>query len=821
VASRRTSSKLARLLRVAALVVASVWAAPAAALSVDLASSGPSVVGDPHTFTATVTEATGALQFQWKFFDADEPHTGGASTAWTYTEPGHYLVEVEVTDASGASASDLLPHLAHYPLTPKRPTSSTSIIYDAARNRIYSVNQDNDTITSIDPEKLTKVAELPVYRKPESLALAPDGKLWVVHQDDYAIAIIDPDRFVVERGFRLPYASQPVAVAMSPSADAAYISLMAVGKLLKLDPLTGAVLAEADVGPKPRAIAVSHDGAQVYVTRFVSPNEGGEVVKLDARTMQVSTRILLKLDNETMYSSTEGRGLPNHLFSVGLTPDGRQAWVPSKKDNIVRGQLRDGAKLSPDQIVRPLVSMIDVGTAQELFERRIDLDDRSPPLHVEFTPRGDLAILALGGTNHIEIRSVYHPADVFSTILEAGAFPRATVLTPSGRLFVQAWLSREVIAYDMSAALQRNSTDTPLELARIACVASEKLSTQVLLGKKVFHDSADRRMTNEGYVTCGACHFEGTDDGRVYDFSDRGEGLRNTLSLLGRAGTKQGPLNWSGNLDEVQDFEHQIREMFSGKGFIPDELFHSGTKDQPLGEPKAGLSPELDALAAYVGSLERVNPSPHRNPDGTLTTAGVAGEALFFKLGCDFCHGGATMTDSAEKLLHDVGTLGPNSGSRAGAPLLGLDTPTLLGVWETPPYLHDGSAATLRDVLTTSNTTGLHGYVAGLAAEQLDQLVAYLLQIDDEIPTPTLPFEPPRPSPVGGAGGQGAGGAPPTSGAGGKPPLSSAPPAAPSSSCTCRLGLSAGDAGSDLHSALFLAGLLGAAALRRRRSALC
>jgi cytochrome c peroxidase len=819
VARRRSLSLLPRLARGAALVITLVWAAPAAALSVELTDPGPSVVGAPHAFKVVVSEASGEVQYQWQYSSEGEFQPGAADSAFAFTQPGHVAVRVEVTDASGASAGDFLTHLVHLPLTPKRPTSSTSIIYDPARNRVYSVNQDNDTVTSVDPDQLVKVAELPVYRKPEALALTPEGKLWVVHQDDYAIAVIDPAQFAIETGFRLPYASQPVGLAMSPTGDAAYVTLMALGKLLKLDPKTGAVMAEADVGPKPRGIAVSHDGAQVYVTRFISPDAAGEVVKVDAATMQVSTRILLRLDNETEYASTAGRGLPNHLFSIGLTPDGGQAWIPSKKDNIVRGLQRDGESFAPDQIVRPLVAVIDVAMAQEIYERRVDLDDRSPPLHVEFTPFGDIAILALGGTNHIELRSVYNPGAVFSTIAEAGSFPRATVLTPSGRLFVQSWLSREVIAYDMSATVNKHSKSTPIELGRIASVGSEKLSAQVLLGKKVFHDAFDKRMSSEGYVTCGACHFEGTEDGRVFDFSDRGEGLRNTLSLLGRGGTKQGPLNWSGTLDEVQDFEHQIREMFSGKGFLPDDVFHSGTKDQPLGEPKAGLSPELDALAAYMGSLEHVNPSPYRNSDGTLTAAAVAGKALFTKLGCDFCHGGTAQTDSASGLLHDVGTIGAKSGSRAGGPLLGLDTPTLLGVWETPPYLHDGSAATLRDVLTTSNATGLHGYIAALAPEEVDQLVAYLQQIDDDTPTPTLPFEPARPDPSAGAGGQaGAGGAAPLSGAGGKPPVQGAPGDAPSSSCTCRLPSSAGGGGADLQRALLLAGVLGAAARRRRRA---
>ena len=223
-----------------------------------------------------------------------------------------------------------------------------------------------------------------------------------------------------------------------------------------------------------------------------------------------------------------------------------------------------------------------------------------------------------------------------------------------------------------------------------------------------------------------------------------------------------------------------------------------------------------------------MNRSPYRNPDGSLTAAAVAGKASFLKLGCDFCHSGAAQTDSAERQLHDVGTIGPNSGSRAGSPLLGIDTPTLLGVWETPPYLHDGSAPTLRDVLTTSNTTGLHGYVAALTSSQVDELVAYVQQIDDEIPAPTLPFEPARPAPVGGGGGQAnggqggdgrgggaqAGGPSSTSGSGGTP---ATPAAAPTASCACKLSSSPPERGALLGWAAGVASLVGAATRRRRR----
>ena len=47
--------------------------------------------------------------------------------------------------------------------------------------------------------------------------------------------------------------------------------------------------------------------------------------------------------------------------------------------------------------------------------------------------------------------------------------------------------------------------------------------------------------------------------------------------------------------------------------------FNTGTRSQPLGDRKAGVSADLDALAAYVASLNQFDPSPRRNADGTLS----------------------------------------------------------------------------------------------------------------------------------------------------------------------------------------------------------
>ena len=100
------------------------------------------------------------------------------------------------------------------------------------------------------------------------------------------------------------------------------------------------------------------------------------------------------------------------------------------------------------------------------------------------------------------------------------------------------------------------------------------------------------------------------------------------------------------------------------------------------------------------------------------------------------CHSGVKFTDSATAGLHDIGTLKPTSGSRLGGPLLGIDTPTLRGVWATAPYLHDGSAPTLGAAVAA------HSGVS-LSATDLGNLVAYVEQIGGQEITAPLPNNPP------------------------------------------------------------------------------
>jgi mono/diheme cytochrome c family protein len=282
-------------------------------------------------------------------------------------------------------------------------------------------------------------------------------------------------------------------------------------------------------------------------------------------------------------------------------------------------------------------------------------------------------------------------------------------------------MDRTVGIFDVGDLTARGQW-TAVQVGALTAIATEKLPANVLAGKQIFYDARDTRLARDSYMSCASCHNDGGHDGRVWDLTGMGEGLRNTINLRGTAAA-QGRLHWSSNFDEVQDFEGQIRTLAGGTGLMSDTDFNTGTRSLPLGDPKAGLSADLDALAAYVASLNQFGRSPNRNADGTLTTAGSAGKQVFRASNCAACHSGTAFTDSSTNVLHDIGTLKPTSGSRLGGPLTGIDTPTLRDTWKTAPYLHDGSAATLDAAISA------HSGVT-LTTTELTNLAAYVGQID-------------------------------------------------------------------------------------------
>lgn len=700
----------------------------------DFNQGAPVLVNSNVNLTLTVSNLTGfTLEHAWEFGDGT-PLTSFStttSTAHTYTNAGNFVVTVHTrivgqTTVYKATGVQVV-HRA-IPATP--PVHSSSIVYDAANLRVWNVNPDNGTVTAIHATNYTKLFETAAGTHPKALALGPGNTLWVVNKSSASISVLNRANGAVLATHALPYASAPVGIVVNEAAARAYVSLEALGQVAELDTATGAMLRTVNVGPWPRGLALDPLAGTLWVARFISPDDAGKVTAVNLGSFAVSNVVSLALVNEPD-TPTSGSGLPNYLGPLAISPDYSHLFVPAKKDNIQRGILRNGLPLTFEHTMRSMASSIDLATRTETTSRRLDLDNSDFATCVAYSPLGNQMFFAANGSATIWAVDAYtsQVGDAF-TFGSGGMAPDGLALSADGkRLFIHNFMSRNVTVFNSTVACGSICGTAPL-LATVSTVATEALSPQVLRGKQLFYDSEDTRLSSDSYMSCASCHLDGGHDGRVWDFTGFGEGLRNTIDLTGR-GAGHGPVHWSANFDEVHDFEGQIRNLGGGTGLMSDADFNTGTISQPLGQSKAGFSSDLDALAAYVASLTSAGKSPHRQTNGSLTAPAIAGREVFRQQNCASCHNSAAFSDSASLVRHDVGTLLPSSGQRLGGELDGLDTPTLRGLWQTAPYLHDGSAPMLRDVLVGKNIAGKHGWLFGLSETELDQLVAYLQQIDD------------------------------------------------------------------------------------------
>lgn len=180
---------------------------------------------------------------------------------------------------------------------------------------------------------------------------------------------------------------------------------------------------------------------------------------------------------------------------------------------------------------------------------------------------------------------------------------------------------------------------------------------------------------------------------------------------------------------------HVAREIYTGDGpvsywnayvAITQMHGHGRFVDERIGlavnNPPDLVSSKLAALRAYQLSLEKPRPIP-----GTFDeVAARRGRAVFEMSGCARCHLGERLTDVNTGRLHAAAEVGQDPAYAERSATKQYRTTPLRGLWNPPlltgPYFHDGSAATLEDVV--------EHYVShlglSLSTQQKSDLVEYL-----------------------------------------------------------------------------------------------
>lgn len=652
----------------------------------------------------------GELEYRFDFGDGT-PRTEWSATntaTYTYSNPGHYPAKVQVRDSGGLTETSILSLTVTNETAANPPPRSSPVTLDETRRILWTVNPDNNTVTAVDADTPTVEFETAVGEDPRSVSADASGNAWIACHKGDRIDIVNTSGNLID-SVQLDYGDGPFGIIASPDGSTLYASLYNSGELIRIDATTRSITGRISLGSTPRAMSLSPDGTTLYISRFISAKDYAEVWKASTDNFTLTGTFRLdKLGNDDHRDTTaEGKGTPNYLAGLAVSPDGSRLLVASTKVNSEKGLLT-GPDLDPDNTVRNLLSVIDTTNGEAIHS--IDIDNSESASSVCFSPLGDYFFVTLQGNNDIIVFDYFSLDDAsglgsFISRQKIGSAPQGLCVDPAtDRLFAKNYLSRDLTVFELEGFNSRGEADFPQ--STVSTVGSETLDAQLLLGKQIFYHGSDPRMSGEGYLSCATCHIDGSHDGRTWDFTGRGEGLRNTTALNGRSGTGQGNVHWTANFDEIQDFEHDIRGAFGGTGFLSNEQFEA--TNTPGGAPKASLNEDLDALAAYVSSLthEAIPRSPHRNSNGDLTSTAMAGRSVFQSNGCTACHSGTEMTDTT---LHDVGTLRTTSGKRLGQTLPGIETPTLRGLWESAPYLHNGSASELKEVFVTAGGTVIPG----------------------------------------------------------------------------------------------------------------
>lgn len=666
------------------------------------ADPGPDrYAGAGELITLDGSASTGAATYQWFFGDGrawPAPRPTATATV-TYSAPGRYRAVLTVFDTSGNRRSRGVLISVTHPVT-FRPSYNNTIAKDGRRAAV--VSPDSNELVLVDLSTPRVIDRIRTESTPRSVT-AFAGGFAVSCQDAGVVQLVSSNAQITT--IRLPRGSRPFGLAAAGAS--LWVTLQGLGEIAEIQ--GSRVVRRLPAVEDARGIAILPDG-RIAVSRWRSIDGEGLIVAVDPTNGAIE-RWTLAFDPQ-IGSDTEIGGVPTYLDQILVSPNGKEIAIPSLQANLGEGTYRSQRPLSHETTVRAIVSFLELPSGAEQFERRKQFDDRGFAGSAVWSSRGDYLFVAMRGNGTIE-RFDRLDSNLSGTILDVGFAPAGLLLDGDTTLLADVYLSRELQIYDVT-----NFDDLPVPEHRLPIVSSEPLDPQILRGKILFNNSNDPRISRDGYVTCSVCHLDGDSDSLVWDFTDRGEGLRNTISLLGKSGA-DGPIHWSGNFDEIQDFEHDIRGAFAGTGLMDDADYHSGTRDRTLGDPKAGASADLDALAAYVSSLSTELESPH--------APNARGAQVFSSAGCIACHSGPRLTDSTftsstTPLLHDVGTISAASGRRLNGPLTGIDTPSLRGVFHSAPYFHDGSAATLSEVLAR--------HAAQLSPADRADLEAHLRAID-------------------------------------------------------------------------------------------
>jgi YVTN family beta-propeller protein len=534
--------------------------------------------------------------------------------------------------------------------------------------------------------------------------------------------------------------SEPIGVLVSPDDANVFVACAQDDEVVELRAGDLGLVGSAPCPRKPWALAWAADGETLLATHLLGP--GVSAFATGPLALQATFRLADGPPQGDPEDPTEPHGQVRGVYDAVVRPGTSELWVA----HLMLGTDTPQPALDFQETVFPSLSLLDTA-GNQLARLSVQAnpgdgeafgDVISGPRALTFSGDGKLAFVVDADSEDVLVVDAERRVEAELVRPLPGHLPEGIVWA-AGEIYVEERNTEDIAAFRVTESDAGVSVvaDGPA----FPSLAADPMPATLRLGQRMFYsaNSDDLPLTQNHWVACASCHLEGRSDAVTWRFA---QGPRDTPTNAGGL-LDTGFLFRTADRTRVQDYWHTIDVEQGGSFNI----------DQP------SQAPLLDALADYVNDAIPTPAAPstdatHAIQGQPLATLRAQGESVFTQSGCGDCHYGAAKTDSAAGnsqldltgpvvssltpggvLLHDVGTCvttGPWTdvahedidGDARGA--CAFDTPALRGLSDSAPYLHDGSAATLDDVIPVMLAATAGQPAPALSAADQRALVEYL-----------------------------------------------------------------------------------------------
>jgi hypothetical protein len=604
-------------------------------------------------------------------------------------------------------------------------TGSQAMVASSDYDALYVANVDHGTVTRVDPEA-GRYDTFEVGLEPTRIARA-GTRVFVTLRGERAVAVLNEKGSSLELETKIQVGAEPFGIVANEKGDRVYVASSLSMRVDEIDAEGLTILRSFPMPAEPRWLSLHPSNDVLYVGSPYSQ----DLIWVDLGTDAVNTT---PLPEQAIPSG--GTLTPRITGDMSVSPSGYELampglyvdnttpiddTIPPPPQGYYGGDIgTGGGRITPVLVVIP-TSNEGEPLQDYAFALMISgLTLNGYPVAATFNPEGTTVYAPIEGAGGVVVTQIdgsdandenvlekFFEGGVASPttfnvnpiqpVINTGAGPRSVVFLGKQTAYSYAFIDNLVANVNAKSVQAAFDGDTAvlfrsegIETSRRVQLASSTLDPVLEEGRRLFYATTDPRMSAAfSGLSCATCHFDGRNDGLTWQFT---KGGRQTPSLAGDISITN-PVRWEGDRATVQEDAFRTSQDAMGGGNFGASLL---------------TELELDAIAAYVDSTRDVD-----LPTDELDADSVArGKSIFERsdVGCAGCHVGQRYTNNQ---LYSM--FGMNR----------VKTRPLTGIAATGPYLHDGSAKTLMELLERSRD-GAMGNTSALSDQEMTDLETYL-----------------------------------------------------------------------------------------------